>query len=289
VAGRVPANESEMPVASWRIVTPGYFAALGIPLQRGRLFDPTDTPDAPRTVVISETLARRGWPDRDPIGRELAIGNGRTMTVVGVVGDVRVLQVDSAPRPTMYFPHSQIPWQAMWLTVRTAGDPEALTAALRREVQAIDPTLPLAQVQPLTQLVSNATAQPRLTVLVFALFASAALALAVVGLYGLVSFGVAQRTREIGVRLALGAPPPRIVRGVLGQGLRLAAAGVALGTLAGWGTAGALRAILFETRPTDAATFAGVATLLLAVAAAASALPARRAARLDPVAALRSE
>ncbi|HET7459135.1 MAG TPA: ABC transporter permease [Gemmatimonadaceae bacterium] len=289
VAGQEPANKSEMPVASWRIVTPGYFTTLGIPLQRGRVFDATDVPDAPRTTVISETLARRAWGDADPLGRQLALGNGRKLTVVGVVGDVRVLQVDSAPRPTMYFPHTQFAWPSMWLTARTTGDPGALAAAVRREVAALDPTLPLAQVQPLAQLVSNATAQPRLTVLVFALFASAALALAVVGLYGLVSFGVAQRTREIGVQLALGAPPPRIVRAILGHGVRLAAAGVALGTVGGWAAAGALRAILFETRPTDAPTFAAVATLLIVVAAVASALPARRAARLDPVTALRSD
>jgi predicted permease len=289
VAGREPANRSELPIASWRTVTPGYFPALGIPLKRGRVFDATDVRGAPRTVVINETLARQGWRDEDPVGRELALGNGQTRTVVGVVGDTRVLAVDSAPRPTMYFAHAQWEAPAMWLTVRTAGDPDALTAALRREVAALDATLPLARVQPLARLVSDATAQPRLTVLVFAIFASAALALAAVGLYGLVSFGVAQRTREIGVQLALGAAPRRVVHAVLGQGVRLAAVGVVLGGVAAYGAAGALRAILYETEPPDATTYLAVAALLVAVAAAASAGPARRAARLDPVRALRSE
>ena len=289
-AGREPANKSELPIASWRIVTPGYFAALGVPLLRGRVFDERDVRGAAeRTIVVNETLARRAWPGEDPVGRGLTLSNGRTQTIVGVVGDARLLSVDSLPRPTMYFAHAQTGWPAMWLTVRTAGDPAALTAAVRREVAALDGSLPIAQVQPLSQLVTDATAQPRLTVLVFALFASAALALAAVGLYGLIAFGVAQRTREIGVQLALGAPPPRIVRGVLGQGVRLAVAGVALGTLAGYAAAGVLRAILFETEPTDPATFAGVAALLVLVAAAASAGPAWRAARLDPVVALRSE
>jgi predicted permease len=289
VAGHEPANRAELPVASWRIVTAGYFTALGIPLKRGRVFDATDVAGAPRTVVINETLARRAWPDTDPIGRELALGNGQTRRVVGVVGDARLLSVDSAPRPTMYFAHAPSGWPAMWLTVRTAGDPASLAAAVRREVAALDGTLPLAQVQPLGQLVSDATAQPRLTVLVFSIFASAALALAGVGLYGLVSYGVAQRTRELGVRLALGAPPRQMVRAVLGQGVRMAAAGVVLGGAAAYAASGLLRTILFDTEPTDGATFAVVAALLVGVAAAASAAPARRAARLDPVRALRSE
>jgi predicted permease len=289
VPGHEPANKSEYPVASWRIVTPGYFTALGIALQRGRTFDASDLPDGPRAVVVSEALARQAFPGEDPLGRQLTVASGRVLTIVGVVRDVRVLQVDSAPRPTMYFSHTQVPIQGMWITARTSGDPSALADALRRELAALDPTIPLAQVQPLARLVSNATAQPRLTVLVFALFATAALALATVGLYGLISFGVAQRTREIGVQLALGAQPPRVVRQVLGHGVRLAAAGVALGVVLAYGAVGALRAILFETKPTDAPTFAAVATLLLAVAAAASALPARRAARLDPVAALRND
>jgi predicted permease len=290
--GREPANRSEYPIASWRAVTPGYFPALGIALRQGRLYDASDA-NAPRgserTLVINEALARRAWPSGNALGQRLRLGNGQTARVIGVVGDARLLAVDSAPAPTIYFSQSRFAFSSMWLTVRATGDVGALTAAVRREVAALDPSLPVARVQPLAQLVSNATAQPRLTVLVFGIFALAAMALAAVGLYGLMAFGVAQRTREIGVQLALGAQPGRVVRAVLGQGVRLAALGVVIGAGAAVAAAGALRSILFETEPTDPATFAAVGLLLLLVAAAASAGPARRAARLDPVAALRSE
>jgi predicted permease len=289
VAGREPADKSQYPVASWRTVTPGFFRSLGISLLRGRDFGPQDTRDAPRVAVISEGLANLAWPGESALGRDLRLGNGRTITVVGVVRDTRLLNVDSLPRPTMYFAEEQFGWPAMWLTVRASGDPTQLAAAVKREVAALDPTLPLAQVQPLTQLVSSSTAQPRLTVLVFTIFATAALTLAAVGLYGLISFGVAQRTREIGVQLALGARPRRIVRAVLGQGMRLAATGVVLGTVTAFGAAGALRSILYDTAPTNATTYALVGALLLGVAALASAAPARRAARLDPASTLRSE
>jgi predicted permease len=290
--GREPANRSEYPIASWRAVTPGYFPALGIALRQGRLYDASDA-NAPRgserTLVINEALARRAWPSGYAVGQRLRLGNGQTARVIGVVADARLLAVDSAPAPTIYFSQSRFAFSSMWLTVRATGDVGALTAAVRREVAALDPSLPVARVQPLAQLVSDATAQPRLTVLVFGIFALAAMALAAVGLYGLMAFGVAQRTREIGVQLALGAQPERVVRAVLGQGVRLAALGVVIGGGAAVAVAGALRSILFETEPTDPATFAAVGLLLLLVAAAASAGPARRAARLDPVAALRSE
>jgi ABC-type antimicrobial peptide transport system permease subunit len=177
----------------------------------------------------------------------------------------------------------------MWLTVRTDSDPMALAGALRREVAVIDPLVPVANVQPLTSLVADRSAEPRLTMLIFGIFATAALLLAAVGLYGIISCSVAQRTREIGVTLALGAPRGRVVRRVLRDGMQLAVAGVVVGALvAFWGT-GILRAILYDTEPGDALTYAGVAGLLLAVAALASAVPAWRAARLDPVEALRGE
>ncbi len=290
--GREPANTSEYPIASWRAVTAGYFPALGITLRQGRLYDASDA-SAPRgserTLVISETLARRAWPGESAVGQRLRLGNGQTARVIGVVSDARLLAVDSAPAPTIYFSQSRFAFTSMWLTIRAAGDPTALTAAVRREVAALDPTLPVARVQPLAQLVSDATAQPRLTVLVFGLFATAALALAAVGLYGLIAFGVAQRTREIGVQLALGAQPRRVVRGVLARGVRLAVLGVAIGGAGAYVAAGALRAILFETEPPDPLTFAAVGAVLLLVAAAASVGPARRAARLDPVLGRRSE
>jgi putative ABC transport system permease protein len=289
VPGHEPATRSAYPTASWRIVSAGYFPTLGIALKRGHLFEGTERRGEPRVTVVSEGLAQAAWPNEDPVGRRLLLGNGQSITVVGVVNDVRALNVDSAPRPTMYFPNTQFSFATLWLTVRTSGDPRAIEGAVRRELARLDPALPLAQVQPLANLFATATAQPRLTVLVFGIFAAAALTLAAVGLYGLVSFGVAQRTREIGVQLALGAQRGRIVRAIVGQGLRLAAIGVTLGTLVAFGAVGALRSILYETEPTSPATFAAVAALLLTVAALASAAPARRASRLDPAATLRAE
>ena len=276
--------------AGWRAVTPGYFAALRIPLRRGRLLDSTDAWPAPDAMLVNETMARRAWPDADPIGRPVTLANGRTLTVVGVVADSRQFAIDSAPGPVMYFAHAQLPWKQMWLMVRTsAADPAAVLGAVRREVHALDPRLPLARVAPLERFVTDAAAEPRLTTLVFGIFASAALVLAAMGLFGVVSYAVSQRTRELGVRMALGAAPARLAAAVVRQGVRLAAVGVVLGAAAALAAGRALEAILYETAPTDAATYAAVAAMLLVVAAAASLAPARRAARLDPAHTLRSE
>jgi predicted permease len=286
---RLPAEPREWRSAGWRAVTPGYFAALQIPLRRGRLLDSTDVYPAPEAMLVNETMARLAWPDGDPVGQQVTLANTRTMTVVGVVADTRQMALDSVPGPTMYFAHAQLPWKSMWLMVRTTGDPVAALDAVRREVHAIDPRLPLARVGPLTRLVDDAAAEPRLTTLVFAIFATAALTLAAIGLFGLVSYTVSQRTRELGVRLALGAAPGQVAGAVVRHGVRLAALGVVLGAAAALAAGRVLETILYETRPTDVATYAGVAALLLAVAAAASAGPARRAARLDPASTLRAE
>jgi putative ABC transport system permease protein len=284
-AESAPQREGDYRMAGWRIVTPGFFQALDIPLIRGRLFDTGDRDPGALVALINETMAQRIWPGDDPLGRRLSMGSGRVATVVGVVGDTRHVFADSVPPPTVYLAHTQFPWRAMWLTVRSTGDPMAIVASVRRELAAIDPGTPMARVQPLTQLLKDTTAEPRLTVLVLSIFALSALVLAAIGLYGIVSYTVAQRTREIGVRLALGAPPHRILGAVLDRGVRLAL----LGVVAGDGAAGALRTILFETEPTDTVTFLAIAGLLLAVACLASAVPARRAARTDPLVALRSE
>jgi predicted permease len=288
-AEQAAGRPEEFRSAAWRVVTPGYFSAVGIPLVQGRGFDESDRAPAPDVMVINETMARVGWPDADPIGRQVRLKSGRTMTVVGIVRDSRHLFVDSLPPPTMYYAHALFSHPAMWLTVRSAGDPAAIADVVRREVAALDPGIAVARVQPLSLMVRESTAEPRLMVLVFGIFASAALVLATIGLYGLVSYTVSLRSREIGVQLALGAPPRRIVRAVLGQGLRLAAAGVVAGGVAAYGAAGALRVILFETEPTDVATFLVIGGILMVIAAAASVSPARRAARVDPITALRSE
>jgi predicted permease len=289
VEGRAEAPGT-FPQADWRSVTPGYFATLGVRLRRGRLLEESDGPTAPRVLVVSERMAARVWPDEDPVGRRIRVpGDTTAWTVVGVVGDIRDQSLEGDPRETMYLSYQQLPWPALWVLVRTAGAPSALADAVRREIWAVDDALPVSDVQPLAGMVSDAAAQPRLTLLVFAMFGGAALALATVGVYGVVAYGVAQQTRELGVRLALGARPARVVAGVVGRGLRLAAAGVALGVAAAYALSRYLTGILYGIEATHAATYAGVAAVLAAAAALASLVPAGAAARLDPVLALRDE
>jgi putative ABC transport system permease protein len=290
VVGRQPASADEFLSANWRSVTPGYFAATGVPLKKGRLIAETDGEPAPRVVVITETMARRIWPGVDPLGQQVTVGGSPApWTVVGIVGDIRDQLLQEEPRPMMYLSFQQVPWSSMWVLVRGPGDPLALAPVVRREIRAIDPLLPVANEQPLSRLVSQIAAQPRFTALIFGLFASAALVLAVVGVYGIVAYGVTQRTREIGVRLALGATPSGIVRGVVRHGVGLAGFGVAIGLWAAYALSRFMQGILYDVAPTDAVTYLAVAALLVGCAAAASTLPARWAARLDPVRALRDE
>jgi predicted permease len=290
IVGRAPAQPGEYSQASWRSVTPGYFAALGIRLKRGRLLDESDAEQGMPVIVISDTMAHRFWPGEDPVGKQIQPQRARrAFTVVGVVNDIRTQTLADEPAPVMYLPYRQVSLRSMWLTVRAVGAPASVAPAVQREIWAIDKTLPVANVQPLTELVSEVAAQPRLTMLIFALFASAALALAVIGVYGVVAYSVAQRTREIGVRLALGAQPSRIVRRVLRHGLTLAALGIAMGVAAAYALSRFIAAILYGTEPTDVMTYGGVALLLATCAAAASLAPARRAAKVDPVTALRYE
>lgn len=282
-----PADPRDFHSASWRAVTPGYFAALGIPLLHGRLFDEHDLGGELPVMVINEAMARAAWPDSDPIGRQVTLANTRTMTVIGIVGDSRQLALDSLPAPAMYFAHAQFPWKTMWLTVRTSGDPMALLPGIRRELSTLDAGLALARAQPLDRLVHDMAAEPRLTTLVLGIFAGAAVVLVTVGLYGLVSYSVVQRTREIGVRVALGAPAGRIARSVVGRGVRLALIGVAAGGVVSLWVGDLLRGLLYEMSPADPFTYAAAGALILAVAVAASAIPAYRAARLDPLEAIR--
>ncbi|MDQ3949600.1 MAG: ABC transporter permease [Gemmatimonadota bacterium] len=290
VVGRPPLKPGEYPQAAWRTVTPGYFAALGVQLKRGRLLAESDAEKSPPVIVITDTMARAYWPGEDPIGRQITPQTStKAFTVVGVVSNIRDQDLAEDPAPLMYLSYRQVAWPSMWLLVRATGAPSSVANAVRREIWTIDKTLPIAEVQPLEQLVSEVAAQPRLTMLIFALFASAALALAVIGVYGVVAYSVSQRTREIGVRLALGAQPSHIVRRVLRHGLTLAALGIAMGAAGTYTLSRFIAAILYGTEPTDPATYGGVAILLVACAAAASLAPARRAARVDPAAALRYE
>lgn len=276
--------------ASWRTVTPGYFQALRIPLVRGRLFDERDMASG-RAILLSEGLARRLWPDgRDPIGRLVRLETNKPpFTVVGVVGEVRQLALNEDPKPTMYLPTSLYLWETMIVVMRAPGEPAQLAPALRKAVAKLDPQQPVFDVRPLEDLIDDGSARPRLNTFLVGSFALLALALGVVGVAGVVSYSVIQRTPEMAVRIALGATPKGVVRAVTAAGLRICLLGLVAG-LAGASALGrAMAELLYQVRPNDPAIFGIVAGVLLGAALLASWLPARRIAHIDPVVALRQE
>jgi putative ABC transport system permease protein len=250
-------------------------------------------------AVVNRTLARQAWPDEAPIGQRLLMGGGATdsvwRTVVGIVGDVRHRGLDAEPRPEIYLPHAQFPagtgtpLRTMRVVLRAEGNPAGLAAPLRDALAELDADIPLTEVQTMEEALGDWAAERRLTTLVVAAFALLALVLGAVGVYGVVAHLVALRTREIGIRIALGAVPREILRLVLAQGVRLAVVGIALGLLAALAVSRLLGRLLFEVEPTDTPTFVGTAVALAVVALAASLVPALRALRTDPMDALRSE
>jgi predicted permease len=282
------------PVVEQTRADAGYFAALGVPVLAGRAFTDADRQGAPLVAVVNETFARRLLGVRgDPsgaVGRRLAIwGDSSWMTVVGVARDVRYAGLASPVEPAVYYHFAQDPFAGMFLFVRTGGDPLRLTAAVQRAVLAIDPELPVTQVRTLDARVTESIAAPRFQTTLLALFGALALALAVVGVYGVVAYGVAQRRREMGVRLALGARQSDVLRLVVAGALRPVWLGVALGLAGAAAGARVLGRFAYGTSVREPVTYAAVALLLVAVAAVASWVPARRAARADPVAALRAD
>jgi putative ABC transport system permease protein len=277
----------------YRMITPGYFRALGIPLLAGRAFDTADGARSQAVVVINQRMAVRYWPGESPIGRRVSFARTPKpedwMTVVGVVGDSSQGTLDAPIDIEMFAPHTQ---EANWfppsaVALRTSGEPLALAAAVRDQVQAVDPLMPVSDVRTLEAVVARSVAPARFNTGLVAVFSAVALVLSAVGVYGLLSFSVGARSREIGVRTALGARPGEISRLVVKEGLILTCAGIALGLPAAFGLARVLRTLLYDTAPTDPGTFVAVPALMLVVALAACYLPARRAARLDPVAAMR--
>lgn len=277
--------------AHWRAVTPAFFEALSLPLLRGRVFDSSDAWDGPRWVVLSRTLAERLWPDQDPIGRELYWGGttGRTRIVAGVVGDYQDVSLGAAPEPVLFLPYNQLPWPRMTLLIRSRGEPASLIAAVRREIHAADPSLPLAALRPLDSQLADAVAVPRLRSGLMAGFALSALLLAAIGIYGVMAANVAQRRRELGLRVALGARPQRLVSMLLSRGVRLAACGIALGLFGSWATARLLQGLLHGVSALDPLVLTLGLLLLGLTTLLASYLPARRALRLDPMLVLRHD
>jgi predicted permease len=294
VEGAEPVQPGREPVSQILRATPGYFRAMGIPVERGRAIAPEDRAGAPRVMLMNREAARRFFPGQDPVGRRirLALGDDTTTVsweVVGVVGDVRQFGVGEDPEPAMFFPQAQAPEGSMGVVLRTAVAPLSVAGAVRREVKALDPDLPVNDLQPLEQLTAESVSQPRFYMLLLSIFAGVALALAAIGIFGVISYGVAQRTREIGVRVALGADPASVLHIVVGGALGLAGLGVGIGVLGALAGTRVLSGLLFGVTATDPATYAGVAALLMGVAALASWLPARAATRVDPAIALRAE
>jgi putative ABC transport system permease protein len=274
-------------------VTPGYFRVMRIPLKSGREFTDRDTADGPKVTAISQACGREQFPNQDPIGKQIQLG-GRDdskpwMTIVGVVGDVRQIGLDTASNIAAYIPQAQDLSYNYLLVARTATDPRGLERAARAAFLAVDPTLPVYQVQPMENYLASSLAQRRFTLVLMALFGALALALAAVGIYGVISYAVTSRTREMGIRMALGAESRDVLTMVLRQSAVLAGAGLAAGCAASLAFTRFLSSMLFEVRSTDVATMAAIAALLAAVALGASYLPARRAASVDPNVALRYE
>jgi putative ABC transport system permease protein len=289
----LPPNQAA-PVGPLLFVSEQYFTALGTPLVRGRFFTERDDRDAPAVVIINEALARQYFRGQDPVGQRLKNGGPERptnpwMTIVGVVGDVNYSGLDTAPEPTVYFPFRQAAETGQYVVVRTTGDPRTIASAAREIVAALDKDLPVANVRTMDDLMAASVAAPRFRTTLVAIFAAVGLLLAAIGIYGVMSYAVTERTHEIGVRAALGAGRTDVLRLVLGETLVLAGVGVGVGLAGALATTRTIRALLFHVEPTDSATFAAIALILVATALVASYIPARRAMRVDPMVALRYE
>ncbi|MEO6212616.1 MAG: ABC transporter permease [Vicinamibacterales bacterium] len=291
VVGAPPAPAGQEAVADVRVIASDYFETMGIPLLRGRLFSAQVPSDSTGKVIVNQALARRHWPNEDPIGKRVTISwnDTREDEIIGVVGDVRHAGLDTAARGMTYWPIARFPYGSMTLAVRPAGAGGSVVNAAAAVVRDLDPGLAVADVKTMEDVVSRSVAERRLMMLMLAIFACAALLLAAVGIYGVIAYSVTQRTQEIGIRLALGAQRGDVLKMVVAQAVGLAGAGIAIGAIGAAALTGLMRDMLFEVQPLDPLTFAAVALALAAVAALASFLPGLRATRVDPVVALRAE
>lgn len=294
IEGQPPPAPGQVRMVDVRSVSPGYFITLAIPVRAGRDVAWADTPATPQSIVVSETMARSFWPNENAIGKRLTLGRPGSgapwLTIVGIAGDVRQVDLIRVPRPAMYLPALQDQGTGVTLrdwVVRASGDPAALVPEVRNVVAAVDPTLPVTRAQTMEQVRSASTATQQFNLLLVGLFGVLAVVLAAVGLYGVTAYTVAQRTRELGIRIALGARRGALLRLVLAQGARLTIAGLVLGTVVALGLTRVMSTLLFGVGARDPITFVGVALLLFLVALVASFVPARRATKIDPVIALR--
>ena len=273
-----------------RSVSPGYFRTLGIRLIKGRDFSDRDKSDASAAAIINDELARIYFPGEDPIGKRISFDDKQSwMSIVGIIADVKQLGLDSSAKPEVYFPYLQVAAPEMSLVIRTSSNPLSLAAALKSQIQMIDKDLPIDDAKTMQQLLAESSSGRRFNMLLLSVFAVVALVLAIVGIYGVMSYTVARRTHEIGIRVAVGAQPLDVFRMVIGQGMKLAIIGVAFGLVGAFGLTRLMTTMLFGVEPTDPATFVSIAVLLTVVAWVACYIPGRRATKVDPLVALRYE
>ncbi|MEO6214256.1 MAG: ABC transporter permease [Vicinamibacterales bacterium] len=291
IEGRPATIRSDRPRAALGSVSPDYLKTMGIPLLTGRQFTERDREPAPPVIIINAAMARKYWPGEEAIGKRIRFDETKDewLTVVGVAADSRNVGLDSEPVPLLYMPYSYFTLPLMTLVARSPGGAGAVAAAVRAEVRALDPELPIDSARPLREVVNTSVAEPRFRTMLLSGFALTALVLAAVGVYGLISFSVAQRTREIGIRVALGASPAQVTGPIVREGMTLALIGIGLGLAGAAFATQLLSTLLFGIEPTDPLTFSGVAGLMLVVALLASYVPSRRALRVDPLTALRAD
>jgi len=294
INGRPPVRSEELPLASYTIASPDYFKTANVPLLRGRSFTDADNATSPPVVIISQEMAREFWPGEDPVGRLMGLPDPRwqNMTIVGVAADVKKFALSDSPGPEMYVPYLQKPYPSMLtmsFVLRTGRDPFGLTNELQQAIKTVDSELPVANVQPMAELVSRSMSAQRLSASVLGAFSAVALLLALVGIYGVISYIVNERNHEIGVRIALGAQKYDVLRLVFSQATRLVAAGLALGFVAAFSLTRLFTSFVFGIKATDPLTFTLAPVALLTAAALATYIPARRATGIDPINTLRNE
>jgi predicted permease len=292
IEGQPAPPPGEEPSTNVRVADGGYFGAIGIPLLRGHNFTQAEDAQPRHVVIVSESFARKYFPGEDPVGKRVDVqmfDKPNPTEIVGVVGDVRYDSLTDAAQPTVYFPHPELTYSFMTFVVHADGDPAQLTPAVRREISALDPDQPVADVRTMTQVMAETVGRARFSTLLFGLFAGLATLLAAVGIFGVMNYSVTLRTREIGLRMALGAQPARVLVLVLRQGLILTLVGIGIGLALALAVTRVMSSLLFGVDATDPATYAAIVPVLAAVSLLACYIPARRATRIDPLVALRYE
>ena len=283
---------AQRPSSTYQSATEDYFRAMGIRLVAGRTFTARDDRSSPRVVVVSEALAKKYWPGENPVGRRVVLDGRKGPVpheVVGIVGDVRWAGLEEPVEPEMYFSWWQVGDPILCIVLRTGGDPSALAGQLRAAVWSVDREQPITYVMPMAELSAESLAFRRAGMMLASGFGILALVLAAIGIYGVLSYGVTRRTREIGIRMALGATPGEVAKVILREGLLLTGIGVAIGVVAALALSRFLASVLYEVRPGDPVTYAAVAAILMTVALFATLMPARRATAVDPLVALRAD